>query len=93
MHGDAQFITVQHQKGCEVSRLPDHDVLIDYGLIVNRLILGGGGGGDHTPINRTASRIHLYKFKCRPVRKNKLSCASSPLNAVCAPWRLIFKFT
>ncbi len=53
--------TVQHQKSCEVSRLPDHDILIDYGLIVNRLIFGGrGGGGNHTPINRTASRIHLY---------------------------------
>ncbi len=42
MHGDAQF---NIKKSCEVSRLPDHDILIDYGLIVNRLVSGGGGGG------------------------------------------------
>ena len=41
--------TVQHKKSCEVSRLPvDHDIFIDYGLIVNRLVFwvfffGGGG--------------------------------------------------
>ncbi len=69
--------TVQHQKSCEVSRLPDHDILIDYGLIVNRLIFFGGGGG-RTPINRTASRIHLYKFKCGRLQRTNCPVHHQP---------------
>ena len=65
MHGDAQFNCSTSKKGCQVSQLPDHDILTEYGLIVNRfdvsfsLGVGGGGGGNHAPINRTACRIHL----------------------------------
>ena len=50
MHGgDAQF-NCSTSKVVKFGQLPDHDILIDYGLIVNRLVVvdfffGGGGGG------------------------------------------------
>ena len=62
MHGgDAQFNCSTSKKVVKFGQLPDHDILIDYGLIVNRLVVVDFflGGRDHTPINRAASRIHL----------------------------------
>ncbi len=69
MHGDAQFNCSTSKKGCQVSQLPDHDILTEYGLIVNRFDVSfslgvGGGGGEsctyksysmsYTPINSNA---------------------------------------
>ena len=62
MHGgDAQFNCSTSKKVVKFGQLPDHDILIDYGLIVNRLVVVDffWWGRDHTPINRAASRIHL----------------------------------
>ncbi len=37
-----QLFNIKQLRTCEVSRLPDHDILIDYGLIVNIFFFGGG---------------------------------------------------
>ncbi len=77
MHGgDAQF-NCSTSKVVKFGQLPDHDILIDYGLIVNRLVVvdffsGGGGEGSYTykscnksytPINSNAGR--LQRTNCR----------------------------
>ena len=76
MHGgDAQFNCSTSKKVVKFGQLPDHDILMDYGLIVNRLLVvvdfffwGGGGEGSYTyksyiPINSNAGR--LQRTNCR----------------------------
>ena len=78
MHGgDAQFNCSTSKKVVKFGQLPDHDILIDYGLIVNRLVVvdfffwGGGEGSytykscskSYTPINSNAGR--LQRTNCR----------------------------
>ncbi len=75
MHGgDAQFNCSTSKKVVKIGQLPDHDILIDYGLIVNRLVAVDFFGGDgsytykscsksYTPINSNAGR--LQRTNCR----------------------------
>ena len=82
MHGgdaplsDAQFNCSTSKKVVKFGQLPDHDILIDYGLIVNRLVvvdffLVGEGSytykscsKSYTPINSNAGRL-LQRTNCR----------------------------
>ncbi len=65
MHGgDAQFNCSTSKKVMKFGQLPDHDILIDNGLIVNRLVVVDffffcGGGGGHTPIYIVQQVVHI----------------------------------
>ncbi len=67
--GDAQFNCSTSKKVMKFGQLPDYDILTDYGLIVNRLVVVDfffWGGGSYTykscsklytPINSDACRL------------------------------------